>query len=1753
MPESPHAIALDLELDHAKRLAMVGAASTEGATFAREPRGAAAPTTDALRELDAFVGEAQLWCGHNVIWHDRPWLREHAPQLRLLQRPVVDTLVLSTLAFAEHPYHALCKTHKPTRSARNDPVEDSRRSLELLAEAVPRLRALANANPTFGRVLVALAVSAMEAIDAAAGHGMALALAPVGPPSVDLATDLRAFFADRVCIEAATTLLATQKNPLELLFAVTWLRVAGSTTQPSSSILMPWVRERFPGVVALLQQLRDVPCARGDCTWCRAMHDPRGHLQRWFGHQDFRPEPRLADGQSAQAAIVAAGFADRPLLALLPTGGGKSLCFQLPAIARALRRGCLTIVVSPLQSLMHDQVDNFTHKTSLTMARALTGQLTPPERREALEAVRSGACSLLYVSPEQLRNPSFAAAITMREIGAFVFDEAHCLSKWGHDFRPDYLYASRFVREHAERTHTPVPPVVCVTATAKPEVIDELVRHFREMLGQELAVFDGHAPRQNLELAVEDVRGHDKLPRLVELVAAELARARHGSVIVYTATRKDAERTAKHLEAAGIAADAFHAGLEVPRKKEVQARFLGGERRVVCATNAFGMGIDKADVRLVVHFAVPGSLEAYVQEVGRAGRDGLPARAVLLHDPADVEQQFRLAAQSRLDVRDLQAILRRVRGMAKPARRAATTDAAPGDATPGEHEVVCTTGEILRDEATAEQVDPSDRGASTKVVTALAWLERGQFLRRDHNETAVFQGRPRVPTMAVAREQVAKLDLPAAKAAAWLAVLERLYACGPDQGLGSDELLGIAAVAKVADVDTGLHAGRRLLQMLFEMQQKKLLTSGMQMTAFVRHGIADASRDRLAAVCRLERQLLAALRELEPDAERDRHYPLHLPSLTQRLVQELPDVTAEQVRTLLAATADRGQHAGPKGSGLRVTLYARDRGTALVHGDWDAIEATARRRHALAELCLATMLQALQPAGVQGKALLVEFTLEDLQAAIDRDLLLRSEPSRDPIQELEHTLLFLHRTEVLVLHKGLAVFRQAMTLRLPVGSHKRRYTHEDFEPMAEHQRGRTRQVHFMAEFAERMQTAKATGLAFLDDYFRLPEAEFLARHFARRRGELERATSAASWHAIVGGLTEDQRRIVTAGEDRSMLVLAGPGSGKTRVVVHRCAWLLRVRRVPAAAILVLCFNRSAALELRTRLRALVGDDANGVLVQTYHGMAARLVGRSPAVDLDAGAAEATTFDTLLDLAIARLEPNAAPPGLDGPRSEPDADDLRDRLLQGFRHILVDEYQDIDEKQYRFVSAIAGRQLADSDRKLTVLAVGDDDQNVYQFRGSDVAFLRRFERDYGAERVPLVENHRSTAHIVAVANEVIALNPGRLKADTPVRIDKQRASEPPGGPFAAGDPVTQGRVHVLQVANPAAQGEAVRDALQRLRGCEPGLLWTDCAVLSPRHGLLGPVRSALEAAGIPCRVRIDNEHSYSLFRLREVQEFLAAIDEHPGELLTADGARTLLARLQAARPRERTFDLVATTLSAFVDEHGAGPWPKTEIEPFFGELLLEQRRERTLGDGVLLGTVHGSKGAEYRHVLVLDGDWRPRDGGDWQERRRVYYVGMTRAKHTLTLLQLPGGAPWLPSLHGPAVARSTSPVRAPTHGRTTQRQLVAQKDLYWSFAGQSAQHRAIAEHIADLACGDALAFGVDGERTTLVDADGRCVGMLSSSGGKRWAPLLERVVAVRCAAVLVRRVADEAVDYRDRVRRPAWHVVVPEVQFLDDAR
>ena len=283
----------------------------------------------------------------------------------------------------------------------------------------------------------------------------------------------------------------------------------------------------------------------------------------------------------------------------------------------------------------------------------------------------------------------------------------------------------------------------------------------------------------------------------------------------------------------------------------------------------------------------------------------------------------------------------------------------------------------------------------------------------------------------------------------------------------------------------------------------------------------------------------------------------------------------------------------------------------------------------------------------------------------------------------------------------------------------------------------------MAEFAEQGLDDMAEALRLAVDYFSLGEEDFLRHWLPERDEEIARETTPESWRTIVESLKNPiQQRIVADDRDQTnVLVLAGPGSGKTRVLVHRIAYLVRVRRENPRGILALAYNRHAAVEIRRRLVDLLGDDARGVTVLTCHALAMRLVG----VSFQERARHLLgddAFQQVLRQAVALLRGEGLEPE--------DADDQRERLLAGFRWILVDEYQDIGADQYELIAALAGRTL-DEDRKLTLFAVGDDDQNIYAFNGASVGFIRRFEADYGPKPTYLIDNYRSTSHIIASAN------------------------------------------------------------------------------------------------------------------------------------------------------------------------------------------------------------------------------------------------------------------------------------------------------------------------------------------------------------------------------------------------------------------
>ena len=327
-----------------------------------------------------------------------------------------------------------------------------------------------------------------------------------------------------------------------------------------------------------------------------------------FGLSEFRP---------GQQAVIETVLAGQDCLCIMPTGGGKSLCYQLPAV---LRKG-VTLVVSPLIALMKDQVDSL--RAIGVSATFVNSVLTLSEQRDRLRQMSEGVFDLVYIAPERLRNPRFMEALRGTKVELLAVDEAHCISEWGHDFRPDYARLGRF------RERLGFPPTIALTATATPDVRGDIAKQLQL---QEPKVFITGFARSNLRFEVVDSSGsRDKNSALLDILAET-----PGAGIVYASTRKKCEEVVEFLQQetkrkVGL----YHAGLVAEQRRQVQDQFMSGEIDVIVATNAFGMGIDKAELRFVIHYNMPGTIEAYYQEAGRAGRDGKPSRCTLLFSFSD--------------------------------------------------------------------------------------------------------------------------------------------------------------------------------------------------------------------------------------------------------------------------------------------------------------------------------------------------------------------------------------------------------------------------------------------------------------------------------------------------------------------------------------------------------------------------------------------------------------------------------------------------------------------------------------------------------------------------------------------------------------------------------------------------------------------------------------------------------------------------------------------------------------------------------------------------------------------------------------------------------------------------------------------------------------------------------------------------------------------------------------------------------------
>lgn len=484
----------------------------------------------------------------------------------------------------------------------------------------------------------------------------------------------------------------------------------------------------------------------------------------------------------------------------------------------------------------------------------------------------------------------------------------------------------------------------------------------------------------------------------------------------------------------------------------------------------------------------------------------------------------------------------------------------------------------------------------------------------------------------------------------------------------------------------------------------------------------------------------------------------------------------------------------------------------------------------------------------------------------------------------------------------------------------------------------------------------------------------------------------------------------------------------------------------------------------------------------------------------------------------------------------EAEAQRDTLIQGYRWILVDEYQDIGPEEYALISAVAGRSLEDPELRLSLFAVGDDDQNIYAFAGASIAFIRRFEADYRARPEYLIENYRSTGHIITVANAVIAPAAARMKTGHDIAINRKRAKDRMGGEMAALDPVAQGRVQVLDCpSDDVVQAKAALDELLRLSRLDPDWNWAKTAIIARDWRRLAPVRAYAEALGIP--VEMANETLPSIWRLREMQLFVNAMRREPTHLLDIRD----LVEMKNAIPPNRWTDLIAEGIATLAHELSNKSMPVPDLIEWFAEWARDARSEQR---SLLLLTAHRAKGLEFDDVVILNGGWdRSGKGEDADAPRRLFYVAMTRARRSLAIMA-DGGHPFAPPGSQHVLRRTAPPVTASGNAISVY-QVPDLKTVDLSWAGRLSGHNPALAAIASANAADPIRLIRNDDTWMLETPDGQPLGRMAKS----WSPPQGLTLLRGEVGAIIRwRKIDNSEEYRGALRRDEWEVVVPELVF-----
>lgn len=1463
---------IDTEIEAASgNILDIGGIKDNGASF----------HSGSIYDLAVFLQDVHFVCGHNIINHDLKYLKRSINSIDFDNKNFIDTLYLSPLLFPLKPYHALLKDDKLQTEELNNPLNDSIKARDLFFDEVT---AFQRADEPMKQIFYHLLKDKNEF------HSFFEYLGYKHEGGAPEAV-IRRKFHSQICEEAHIDRFISE-NPVELAYCLALIN-----TDSRYSITPPWVVKNYPAVQRLMHLLRGKPCLKG-CSYCNETLNIHAGLKRFFGFDSYRKYA----GEPLQERAVKAAIDNKSILAVFPTGGGKSITFQVPALMNGITSKGLTVVISPLQSLMKDQVDNL-EKAGITEAVTINGLLDPIERAKSFERVENGSASILYISPESLRSKTIERLLLGRNISRFVIDEAHCFSAWGHDFRVDYLYIGDFIKQLQEKKNLEDPvPVSCFTATAKPQVIEDIRGYFREKLSLELEVFNTSTARSNLHYGVFEMKSEEDKYYTVR----DLIEDKNCPAIIYVSRTKKAYSLAQRLTQDGYPARPYHGKMEKREKSENQDAFIKGEVQIMVATSAFGMGVDKKDVGMVIHYEISDSLENYIQEAGRAGRDeNISADCFVLFNDDDLSRHFILLNQTKISIQEIQQVWKAIKDLTKLRSKVSQSAL-----------------EIAR----RAGWDDSIAEIETRVTTAIAALEDAGYVKRGQNMPRVYANSILSKN---AQEAIQKINTSSrfdeGQRQNAVRIIKSLIS-SKSRSLYNDE--AESRVDYLAD-RLGI-VKEEVIQAVNLMREENILADQKDLAAYIKR---KENKNHSLGILKTFWQIEKFLSENLTDEETQ----LNIKELNELLEKhECRESTPRRIKTVINYWAAK--------SWIRQFPQDKNHVSVICLLRKEEIQSKGVKRQDLAQFIIEYLYEKSrenQDIEESKEEALVEFSVGELKKAYDdRLILIKHQVTLD---DVEDALFWLSKIEALKIEGGFMVIYSALDIERLEKDNKRRYKAEDYQKLDLYYKNKVQQIHIVGEYAKKMISDYKDALQFVDDYFRLNYPSFLSKYFrGSRLPEIQRPITPERFRKIFGELSPVQLKIINDKESKYIVVAAGPGSGKTRILVHKLASLLLMEDVKHEQLLMLTFSRAAATEFRKRLQKLIGGAAGYVEIKTFHSYCFDLLGRVGTLEKS---------DEIIKETIKRIQ-----------GGEVEVSRITKTVL------VIDEAQDINADEFALISELMGQN-----EEMRVIAVGDDDQNIFEFRGASSQYMEQLIKEKSAVMYEMPENYRSKRNIVDFSNQFVSGISHRLKK-APIHAVQGDLG---------GIKWTRHRSESLSLITPL-----VNDILSE------DLAGTTCVLTKTNEDAL-QITGLLVKNGVPAKL-IQSNDGFSLYNLLEIRFFIEKLNLSEDMYVIDDhdwtyAKRELAKRFQGSSCLENCVNLI----NAF-EESSSRIKYKSDFEVFIRESKMEDfYGEKT--ETVYVSTIHKAKGREFSNVYLMFDQFDYTD-----ESFRLLYVAMTRAKNFLSI-------------------------------------------------------------------------------------------------------------------------------------------------------